>query len=510
MANNILTVPTYVESPFIILDIGGYTFGATSKTKRYESNGLYYKIQYPNYLDSLTVVKVNGEINSYTIRIVYPITPGDDPNFFDKVFSSVGYTSNINIKYGDWNSPSYIYDEQNCLLQDVKQDIDFASPKIVYTLTCLGSGYRATVNKRDYGPVKNRKPSEIIKSLVYDNTSGILEAFPGMRNKKTVESLGFLNVNDAEVAEIPSPGQKMSSLEYMNYLIGYMYDNASRPSLKASTVVNDDEFTGKSGSFGNGFTGKSGKIDETSEFSGKSGKIPTSGFTGKSGTFGIVVHDDFNNQYGGPYFEVVERGTDTMSQQLDTYEINIGYPDETKVSNFKVIDNQEFALVENYTENMAVPNNYTYRINTHGVLESAYAPFYQRNEALMKTTDADINWFNRVSQYPITATLTIKGLVRASILMSYLKVNTLFYGRKHNTSGLYVITKQTDIINSQGFKTTLELLKVEGDSISTESYGNRASGAKNTFDKRNYRGSLNSTTNKTGGGGISNKVSGVI
>ena len=159
MANNILTVPTYVESPFIILDIGGYTFGATSKTKRHESNGLYYKVQYPNYLDSLTVVKVNGEINSYTIKISYPITQGDDPNFFDKVFSSVGYTSNINIKYGDWNSPSYIYDEQNCLLQDVKQDIDFSSPKIVYTLTCLGSGYKATVNKKDYGPVKNKKPS---------------------------------------------------------------------------------------------------------------------------------------------------------------------------------------------------------------------------------------------------------------------------------------------------------------------------------------------------------------
>lgn len=94
--------------------------------------------------------------------------------------------------------------------------------------------------------------------------------------------------------------------------------------------------------------------------------------------------------------------------------------------------------------------------------------------------------------------------------MSYLKVNTLFYGRKHNTSGTYVITKQTDTVNSQGFRTTLDLLKVEGDYISEESQGTRESKAQNTFDIRNYRGSLNSKSNKTGGGGINNKNSGVI
>ena len=52
-----------------------------------------------------------------------------------------------------------------------------------------------------------------------------------------------------------------------------------------------------------------------------------------------------------------------------------------------------------------------------------------------------------MTQYPITATLTIKGLLKPALLMTYLKINTLFYGRDHISSGLYIITKQTDSVD---------------------------------------------------------------
>jgi hypothetical protein len=69
-----------------------------------------------------------------------------------------------------------------------------------------------------------------------------------------------------------------------------------------------------------------------------------------------------------------------------------------------------------------------------------------------------------MTEFPITATLTMKGLARPSLLMSYVKLNVWFHGgMKHISSGLYVITKQQDIIDSSGYKTTLTLLRVGGD-----------------------------------------------
>ena len=57
----------------------------------------------------------------------------------------------------------------------------------------------------------------------------------------------------------------------------------------------------------------------------------------------------------------------------------------------------------------------------------------------------------------------IKGLVKPAILMSYVKLNVLFYGRKHIASGLYVITKQEDKLDGNGYRTILNLLRVGED-----------------------------------------------
>ena len=68
-----------------------------------------------------------------------------------------------------------------------------------------------------------------------------------------------------------------------------------------------------------------------------------------------------------------------------------------------------------------------------------------------------------MTQFPITAKLTIKGLLRPSLLMTYIKVNTYFFGHKHVSSGLYIITRQEDSIDSNGYKTTLSLTRISGD-----------------------------------------------
>ena len=53
--------------------------------------------------------------------------------------------------------------------------------------------------------------------------------------------------------------------------------------------------------------------------------------------------------------------------------------------------------------------------------------------------------------------------MRPQLLMSYIKVNVLFYGHKHIASGIYSILKQTDDIDANGYRTTLQLLRIKGD-----------------------------------------------
>lgn len=72
-----------------------------------------------------------------------------------------------------------------------------------------------------------------------------------------------------------------------------------------------------------------------------------------------------------------------------------------------------------------------------------------------------------MTQFPVTAKLTLKGLLRPAMLMSYVRINSLFYGQRHVSSGLYVITKQQDIVDASGYRTILSLTRVTGDNTLT-------------------------------------------
>lgn len=49
--------------------------------------------------------------------------------------------------------------------------------------------------------------------------------------------------------------------------------------------------------------------------------------------------------------------------------------------------------------------------------------------------------------------------------MSYVRLNVIFPGgRKHISSGLYIVTGQKDSISNRGYRTTLSLTRIAGDS----------------------------------------------
>ena len=54
--------------------------------------------------------------------------------------------------------------------------------------------------------------------------------------------------------------------------------------------------------------------------------------------------------------------------------------------------------------------------------------------------------------------------------MQYVKLNVLFFGRKHISSGTYIVTKQLDTVDSNGYRTTLSLTRVKGEDADEYDY----------------------------------------
>jgi hypothetical protein len=98
-------------------------------------------------------------------------------------------------------------------------------------------------------------------------------------------------------------------------------------------------------------------------------------------------------------------------------------------------------------------------------LVTEYSPTISTSRNLKYTTESNKTWWTSMTEFPITATLSIKGLMRPSMLMSKVRINCLFYGIKHTSSGLYIITRQEDSIDKSGYKTTLTLTRIGSDNI---------------------------------------------
>ena len=93
-----------------------------------------------------------------------------------------------------------------------------------------------------------------------------------------------------------------------------------------------------------------------------------------------------------------------------------------------------------FSEKIGQPTD-QYRVNDKGELETIYSPILTQSGQSRITHAYDKTWWSQVTNYPIKASLKIRGLLKPILLMSYLRVNVYFYGRKHMSSGVYLITK---------------------------------------------------------------------
>ena len=406
----LLTYPSLVEVPFVILKVGDFTFG--SYTKGGDLNSIA-RVTYPNFIDGMTVTKVNGTVNQYTINLSYQIEAGNDPNLVDKILSKVGYGL-VYISYGDWACPTFIYSEEEALITNVRSRVDFSRSLISYTITCTSNAITLAANMHNFPAVPNTKPSDVIYKILDNNQYGVLNLFTGMRNTSRVRAKGLIASNDAAV-DIPSK-EGMDVLSYLNYLVSCM------------TPI-------------------------------------TNNFNSilKDATYYMTIKDDTRGELGGPYFTVTEVKSETKTlTTVDTYEVDVGFPNDDFVMNFTIDNDNSWSLLYAYADRVS-NQNYVYFLNDDGNIVTKYSPNITTSTTGFITTEAQKNWWTQMTQFPIKATLQIKGLLRPSMLMSYVRVNAFFYGQKHISSGLYVITKQVDEINKSGYRTTLSLVRIGGD-----------------------------------------------
>lgn len=413
---NLLNTTSRVETPFIKVTIGNYTLGVFDKrtVQGVDKQGVYKynKIQFPNFVQSLEITKINGKVNTYTLSLTYPITENSDPNFIEKVLSSVSKTRKIVFSYGDLSLPSFIYRDEEAIITNVTTQFGVNDSSITYTIEAVSQALKLSAGKFTFRE-RTAKPSDVIKEILFDKTYGLQEIFYGMRDRTLIEQLGLIPGNDKVVKIYMKPN--ISILDYLSYLVTCMAPlNATTPSII------------------------------------------------KNAFYILSIVDDMTGSLEGPYFKITTVGQGQTSSILETYEVDIGYPSQNIVIDFKLEDNQNYSIFNEFTSSIT-QDTYVQRINDNGELEYEYAPILSSSTDLYKTTEAEKTWWTKVTSYPIKGSLTIKGLLRPSILMTHVRLNVYFFGKKHLSSGLYIITKQVDKIDYNGFKTVLSLTRIDSD-----------------------------------------------
>jgi hypothetical protein len=422
---SLLSSQARVQVPWVKVTLGTYTFGIfDSKTKskgEKDKNGFYstYQVKYPNYIQSLIVTKINGQVNQYVLNITYPITQFDDPNFFEKVFSSISSTRKIVFSYGDAAVPSYTYKNEEAIITKITQNFNLEASSISYQIEAVsGAALTAdgTITELSSGaPVK---PSDKIKSLFKSNKS-LQDTFTGMR----ISDLDKLIAGDDQPVVLDSK-RNVSALDYIAYLASCMIPSGTKPGLSKDIYIltmHDDTILDSS--------------YDPSSFGGR----------------------------GGPYFKITK--TSYAAEHSDAYEVDIGYNTSTIVRNFNIEQNENFSLYYDY-QNEIHSEDYVRRLNKRGDWETIYSPNFMVRANEFNATAKDMIWWTKATKYPITATITIQGLLRPATLMQYLRLNVIFPGgHEHLASGLYIVTKQVDSINSQGYTTQLTLTRISGDNV---------------------------------------------
>ena len=358
--------------------------------------------KYPNNVTQLEIDKINGRINQYKISLINQVRAGEDPNFIDSLLSRTGVRNKLKIKYGDSAYGSF-FKEDEAYIVDATYNEDVNSAKITYTINAVSSLGEVQQAYFNFPEVESKPSSEII-DLLYKNkntSNQLLDLLPGMRNEQETLSRGLIPTDDDKVI-IPG-GENFSLVDRLTQLVSYMTDSSS---------------------------------PESSYF--------------------LSYEDSGDNNSIFKITKTTPTG-DNDAIATNCYYVDVGYPGNSFVTRFEVSSDVYWPIFYKYSDNIIA---YDYDIDYNGKLITKQINPVTIDDKYNSRRHALESWKNFVEAYPISATLTIKGLMKPVSLMEKVYVYSQFYGERDLATGLYSIIGQHDSISGNGYNTTLYLLKV--------------------------------------------------
>ena len=359
--------------------------------------------KYPNHIVGLTVEKINNKINTYTIQLIHQVRTGEDPNIIDALLNRTGYRNKVKIKYGD-SATGLFFKEEEAYIMDVSYNENVQSANIAYTIKAVSSVSFVKYSYFSYPPVTG-KPSTEINNLMYHSGQSSIElqnSFSGMRTAQDAMRRNAIPTNDA-VVNIPGLANA-SPYDRLNQLVANMRD------------PND-----------------------------------------ATGTY-MLSYNDATNDASFRIVEVTRQDTaDRNALIKNCYTLDIGFPGNTMITSFALGNDVYWPLYYKYAGKIA---SYKYDIDYNGKITRSKVNPLDVDDKFQSKNVESMNWWEYVRSYPVSATVTIKGLMKPVLLMENVYIFSQIYGQEDLASGLYSIIGQTDTIDGGGCSTTLELLKI--------------------------------------------------
>jgi hypothetical protein len=178
-----------------------------------------------------------------------------------------------------------------------------------------------------------------------------------------------------------------------------------------------------------------------------------------------LMRSDSNNYYtfkivdGGtegklPHFRIDSTSNKDFSQMMV---ITAGYPGSIPIYKLNISENTSTALMVEYRDNVdsGIYQDYSF---SGDLIESGY---YSSQVVNGTPSDNLKNWWNKMTSFPVKATLTTDGLYVPADLIQSVYLDIYFFGKRYNKSGEYIIVGQEDNISSSGYFTTLEMMRID-------------------------------------------------
>ena len=90
----------------------------------------------------------------------------DDPNYFERIFSSVADTREIKFSYGDMSMPSFIYRDEVAMITNIKPSLNLSSNTITYTLTAVSTGVLSKMKSIAFNNEYRGSSRELIRNIL--------------------------------------------------------------------------------------------------------------------------------------------------------------------------------------------------------------------------------------------------------------------------------------------------------------------------------------------------------